>query len=76
MHKMTLAEFQQEPVSLDLNEVCFDEEHDIPRRMKNQEKVEPLLNGVYVRNEEEWTQMLSAGVVVKLKPLDTFHYEI
>ena len=63
-------------MSLDLNEVCFDEEHDIPRHVKNQEKVEPLLNGVYVRNEEEWTQMLSAGVVVELKPLDTFHYEI
>ena len=42
---MALVGFQYEPVSLDINKVCFEEEQDILIRMKNQEeKVKPLLN--------------------------------
>ena len=31
---MTLVEFQYEPVSLDIKEVCFEEEQDIPDRLE------------------------------------------
>ena len=32
--KMTLVEFQYEPVTLDIKEVCFEEEQDIPDRLE------------------------------------------
>ena len=59
---MALTEFHQKPVSLDVNKVCFvcHEQHDIPRCVKNPEKVKALWNGVNARNVEEWTPMLSA----------------
>ena len=44
-------QFQYESVSLDVNEVCFEEEQDIPNTRKNQGKVKTLLNGTYVGNE-------------------------
>ena len=40
--------FQYEPMSLDVNEVCLEEEQDIPICMKNLENFEVLLNCVYV----------------------------
>ena len=49
---MALVGVKHEPVGLDLNNVCFDEERDIPNTRKNQEKVEGLLNGVDVGNVE------------------------
>ena len=48
---MVLVGFQCEPVILDVNEVCFEREQISLIRMKNQEKVKALLNGVYVGNE-------------------------
>ena len=36
--KMALVEFQHEPVSLDVNEVCFEEEQDIPNRWEKSRK--------------------------------------
>ena len=35
---MSLAEFQYEPVSLDVNEVCFEEEQDIPNTREKSRK--------------------------------------
>ena len=50
---MALVEFEYEPVSLDVNEVCFEEEKNriSLARVTNQEKVKALLNGVDVGNE-------------------------
>ena len=48
---MALVGFQYEPVSLDINEVCFEEEQDITNTHENQEKVKALLNGADVGNE-------------------------
>ena len=48
---MTLVGLQYKPVSLDVNKVCFEEEQDIPNRLKNQEKAKALLNGVDMGNE-------------------------
>ena len=36
--KMALAGFQYEPVSLDVNEVCFEEEQDIPNMREKSRK--------------------------------------
>ena len=47
---MVLVGFQYEPLSLDVNEVCF-EEQDIPTTREKSRKVKALLNGVNVRNE-------------------------
>ena len=46
---MALVGFQYEPVSLDPNKVCFEEERDI--YVKNRGKVKALLIGVDVGNE-------------------------
>ena len=50
---MALVGFQFEPVSLDVIEVCFEEEKNriSLTHVTNQEKVKALLNGVDVRNE-------------------------
>ena len=49
---MAVVGFQYEPVSLDVNEDCFEEEHRISLiHMKNQGKVTALLNNVDVGNE-------------------------
>ena len=48
---MTLVRFQYEPVSLDINEACLEEEMNILIYVKNQGNVKALLNGVDVRNE-------------------------
>ena len=48
---MTLVRFQYEPVSLDVNEVCLEEEQNILIYVKNQGNVKALLNGVDVGNE-------------------------
>ena len=45
---MALVGFQYEPVSSDVNEVCFEAEYDIPNA---QEKVKTLPNGVDVGTE-------------------------
>ena len=47
---MTLVGFQYEPVSLDVNKVCFDEKQDIPNKREKSEKVKVLLNSVDVGN--------------------------
>ena len=47
---MTLVGFQYEPVSLDVNKVCFDEKQDIPNTREKSEKVKVLLNSVDVGN--------------------------
>ena len=43
---------QYETESLDVKEVCFDEEQNILECMKNQEKIKILLNDADVRNVE------------------------
>ena len=48
---MALAWCQYEPVSLDVNEVCFEEEQDIPNTREKEEKIKALLNDVDVRNK-------------------------
>ena len=50
---MALVEFEYEAVSLDVNEVCFEEKKNriSLTRVTNQEKVKALLNGVDVGNE-------------------------
>ena len=48
---MALVGFQYEPVSLDVNEVCFEEEQDIPNTREKSRKVKALLNDVDVGNE-------------------------
>ena len=48
---MSLIGFQYEPVSLDVNEVCCEEEQDIPNTRKNQGKFKALLDGVDVGSE-------------------------
>ena len=45
---MALVGFQYEPVSSDVNEVCFEAEYDITN---SQEKVKKLTNGVDVGTE-------------------------
>ena len=47
----------------DVNKVCFEEEQVPLIRLKNQEKVKALRNGVNVGNEAQCTQMLSALVL-------------
>ena len=37
--KMALVGFQHEPVSLDVNEVCFEEEQDIPNAREKSRKI-------------------------------------
>ena len=49
--KMALVGFQYEPVSLDVNEVCFEEAVDIPNTRENQGKVKACLNCADVENE-------------------------
>ena len=56
---MALAGFQNETVSLDGNEVCFDEEQDIPNALEKSRNIIELLNGVDVGNVESWSQILS-----------------
>ena len=46
-----LFKVHNEPVSLGVNEVCFEENRISLVREKNQEKVKALLNGVDVGNE-------------------------
>ena len=55
---MVLVGFQYEPVSSDVNEVCFEGEQDILIHVKNQGKVKALLNVVDVGMRRE-TQMFS-----------------
>ena len=45
------------PLSLVVNEVCFDEEPISLIRMRNQQKIKALLNGTDVVNVEQWTTM-------------------
>ena len=40
--KMALVGFQYEPVSLDVNEVCFEEEQDIPNTREKSRKSESV----------------------------------
>ena len=47
---MALAGFQYEPVSLNVNEVCFEEEQDTPNTLEKSWKIKALLNGVDVGN--------------------------
>ena len=46
---MALARFQYEAVSLDVNEVCFEEEQDIPNSSEKSRKSQSV--GVDVGNE-------------------------
>ena len=48
---MALAEFQYEPVSLDVNRVCFEEEQGIPNTREKSRKTQLLLSGVSVGHE-------------------------
>ena len=48
---MALVGFQYESVSLDVNEVCSEEEQDIPNTREKSRKAKALFNGVYVGNE-------------------------
>ena len=41
---MALAGFQYEPMSLDVNEVCFDEEQDIPNTREKLRKSQGVTN--------------------------------
>ena len=40
--KMALVRFQYEPVSLDVNEVCFEEEQDMPNTSEKSRKSESV----------------------------------
>ena len=73
---MTLVRFQYEPVSLDINEACLEEEMNILIYVKNQWNVKALLNGVDVGNETWSTQMLTTWAAARLKLWDTFNYQI
>ena len=55
--KMTLIGFQYEPISLDVNETCFEEEQN-PNTHENQEKLKAFVNGADVGNQAQCTQML------------------
>ena len=73
---MAVVGFQHEPVSLDVNEDCFEEEHRISLiHVKNQRKVTALLNNVDVGNETMYTnfEYLSCGEV---EVWDTFNHRI
>ena len=48
---MALVGFQYEPVSLKANEVCFEKNRIFLVQVKNQEKVEVLINSVDMGNE-------------------------
>ena len=48
---MALADFQYEPVSLDVNRVCFEEEQGIPNTREKSRKTQLLLSGVSVGHE-------------------------
>ena len=39
---MVLVGFQYEPVSLDVNEVCFEGEHDIPNTREKSRKIQGI----------------------------------
>ena len=39
---MVLVGFRYEPVSLDVNEVCFEEEHDIPNTRGKSRKIQGI----------------------------------
>ena len=41
--KMALVRFQCEPVSLDINETCFEEEQDIPNTRKKSRKSQSVI---------------------------------
>ena len=56
---MAFVGFQYEPVSLDVNKVCLKKGKISLIRVKNQEKVNALLNSVDVGIEAQFTQMLS-----------------
>ena len=58
--KMFLVGFHYEPVSLDVNKVCFEEEQDTPNTRETSRKSQALRNGVNVGNVAQCTQMLSA----------------
>ena len=45
---MVLVRIQYEPVSLDVNKLCFEEEQNIPKTHGKSKKVKALLNGVDV----------------------------
>ena len=63
---MVLVGFQYEPVSLDVNEVCFEEEHNF---LNTREKS---------RKSQGITEWCTSGkcVATKLKLWDTFNYWI
>lgn len=46
--KIALLDFQNEPISLDVKEVCFEEERYISNNVKTKGKFKVLLNGVDV----------------------------
>ena len=48
---MALVGFQYEPVSLDVNKACSEEEQDTSNARENWGNVKTLLNGVDVGNE-------------------------
>ena len=56
---MALVGLQYEPVSSDVNEVCFEEEQDIPHTREKSVKRQALLNDLDLGNEAECTQLLS-----------------
>ena len=47
-------------MSLDVEGVCFDEEHDIINTVEKSRKFEALPNGVDLGNKEQWPKMSSA----------------
>ena len=50
MNKIAFIGFLYEPGSLDLNEVCFDKERDVPNMYEKSRKIIVLLHGVDVGN--------------------------
>ena len=56
---MALVGLQYEPVNSDVNEVCFEEEQDIPNTREKSVKSQALLNDLDLGNEAECTQLLS-----------------
>ena len=70
---MALVEFQYEPVSLDVNKVCFEEEQDIYNTREKSRKSQSVTEWSRSR---KYTQMLSTWVAAKLKLSDAFSYRI
>ena len=74
--KLVLVGFQHKPVSLDVNKVCFDEEHDIPNTREKSSKSQSVTEWYKCRKfgvKDTNVECLSCG---EIRALDTSNYQI